>query len=131
MTVGTVLGNYVLLDLGAGDNALHRFALYGHLESGSVRVQVGDSVRRGQWIAAIGNSGNSDGPHLHFHITEVPDAATAPLRGEGIPFVLDSFLVVAHDPERVSQGARLTALGSHQVELPIEGDVIRISQISR
>ena len=131
MTVGTVLGNYVLLDLGAGDNGLHRFALYGHLESGSLRVQPGDSVHRGQMIAAIGNSGNSDGPHLHFHITEAPDAATAPLRGEGIPFVLDSFLVVAHDPERVSQGARLTALGSHRSALPTEGDVIRIGQISR
>jgi murein DD-endopeptidase MepM/ murein hydrolase activator NlpD len=126
MRVGTVLGNYVVLDLGArADCGAHRFALYGHLQPGSLRVQAGDSVRRGQVLGTIGNSGNSDGPHLHFHVTEAADSAAAPLRGEGVPFVLDTFTVVAHDPERVAQRARLTALGSHRGELPVEGDVIR------
>ena len=124
--VGTVLGNYVVLDLGArADGGAHRFALYGHLQPGSIKVKAGDTVRRGQVLGVIGNSGNSDGPHLHFHVTEAADSAAAPLRGEGVPFVIDSFSVVAHDPERVKEHARLTALGSHREALPVEGDVVR------
>lgn len=128
MTVHTVLGNYVVLDLGSGSGALHRYALYGHLIPASLRVRVGDTVRRGQALGAIGNSGNSDGPHLHFHVTEAPDAESAPLRGEGVPFVLGAFSVVAHDPERVAQHAMLTGIGTHREALPVEGDVIRIGE---
>jgi murein DD-endopeptidase MepM/ murein hydrolase activator NlpD len=125
--VATVLGNYVLLDLGPARDAEHRYALYGHLKPGTLRVQVGDAVRRGQTLGAIGNSGNSDGPHLHFHVTEAADAAAAPLRGEGVPFLLEAFTVVAHDPERVAQHAPLTVLGLHRAALPVEGDVVRLA----
>ena len=45
---------------------------------------------------------------------------------EGVPFLLDTFTVVAHDPERVAHHARLTAIGAHREALPVEGDVIRI-----
>ena len=128
MTVRTVLGNYVLLDLGMGNGTRHRYALYGHLRPGSLQVRAGDSVKRGQVLGAIGNSGNSDGPHLHFHITEAPDAAAAPLRGEGVPFVLDTFSVIAHDSDRRSRADRLTALGAQRAALPVEGDVIRIGE---
>jgi murein DD-endopeptidase len=127
MRVATVLGNYVLLDLGpASDDAAHRYALYGHLKPGTLRVRVGDVVSRGQALGAIGNSGDSDGPHLHFHVTEAVDSAAAPLRAEGVPFVLEAFTVVAHDPERVAQHASLTPLGSHHTALPVEGDVVRL-----
>jgi hypothetical protein len=128
MRVATVLGNYVLLDLGPGRGTTHRYALYGHLKPGTLQVRVGDTVRRGQILGAIGNSGNSDGPHLHYHLTEAADAATAPLRGEGVPFVLDAFNVVAHDPERVAQHAALTPLGTHRAALPVEGDVLRLER---
>jgi murein DD-endopeptidase MepM/ murein hydrolase activator NlpD len=124
MRVATVLGNYVVLDLGAGD-AGHRYALYAHLEPGSLRVKAGDSVHHGQILGAIGNSGNSDGPHLHFHVTEAADGEAAPLRGEGVPFLLNAFTVIAHDRDRVKQRALLTALGPHRTALPVEGDVIR------
>jgi hypothetical protein len=127
MRVGTVLGNYVVLDLGArAAGGPHRFALYGHLQPGSLEVKTGDAVRQGQVLGSIGNSGNSDGPHLHFHVTEAADSAAAPLRGEGVPFLLDSFTVVNHDPERIAQHARLTALGLHRAALPVEGDVVRV-----
>ena len=79
-----------------------------------------------QVLGSIGNSGNSEGPHLHFHVTEAPDSAAAPLRGEGVPFLIDSFTVINHDPERVAQHARLTALGLHRAALPVEGDVVRV-----
>ena len=88
---------------------------------------MGDLVSRGQVLGAIGNSGNSDGPHLHFHVTEAVDAEAAPLRAEGVPFVLEAFTIVAHDPERVAQHASLTALGPHRNALPVEGDVVRLA----
>src|SRR5215213_683499 len=127
MRVATVLGNYVLLDLGPASGGAHRYALYGHLKPATLRVRVGDMVRPGQLLGAIGNSGNSDGPHLHFHVTEAADSVAAPLRSEGVPFVLKAFTVVSHDPERVAQHAPLTALGPHRAALPVEGDVVRLA----
>jgi murein DD-endopeptidase MepM/ murein hydrolase activator NlpD len=129
MKVDTVLGNHVLLDLGAGPDAAsgaHWYALYAHLQPGSPRVKIGDTVRKGQVLGLIGNSGNSDGPHLHFHVTEATDAAAAPLRAEGVPFLLDTFTVVNHDPDRVKQHALLTPLGPQRLALPVEGDVVRV-----
>jgi murein DD-endopeptidase MepM/ murein hydrolase activator NlpD len=80
LTLETVGGNYVILDLGQG-----RYAFYGHLIPGSLRVKPGDRVRRGQVIGLLGNSGNSTGPHLHFHLS---DRNTA-LAAEGVPYVID------------------------------------------
>lgn len=50
------------------------FTLYAHLSSISVRC--GQDVNGGQTIGAVGNTGNSSGPHLHF---EIRDAAFTPL----------------------------------------------------
>ena len=58
-------GNYVVLDLGQG-----KFAFYEHLKRGSVAVQKGQRVRKGQTIAAVGYTGQSTGPHLHFHVAD-------------------------------------------------------------
>lgn len=75
-------GNYVSLDLGDG-----RYAHYEHLKPGSIRVHVGEHVHRGQPIAALGYTGDSTGPHLHFHVSN----GSRPLAGEGMPFVFSSF----------------------------------------
>lgn len=82
MRLATVTGNYVVLDLGDG-----RYALYAHLQPGSIRVKPGDRVRRGQLLALVGNSGNSTEPHLHFQVSN----GVEPMAGEGLPFVFDSF----------------------------------------
>ncbi len=42
------------------------FASYVHLKEGSIRVRVGQRVRAGESIGALGNSGMSVSPHLHF-----------------------------------------------------------------
>ncbi|MEP7043472.1 MAG: M23 family metallopeptidase [Dokdonella sp.] len=80
-------GNFVSLDLGDG-----RYAHYEHLEPGSVRVHPGDHVRRGQVIGALGFSGDSTGPHLHFHVSD----GASPLAGEGQPFVVDRYDVIGN-----------------------------------
>lgn len=56
-------GNYIDVYHGNG-----YFTRYAHLNKGSMKVQAGDSVRKGQQIAGLGNSGNSTGPHLHFEV---------------------------------------------------------------
>jgi len=81
----TALGNGVVIDLGDG-----KYACYGHMVNGSVRVAVGDTVTEGEVIGLMGNTGNSDAPHLHFQvITDNP----VPLGGEGYPIVYRSFNV--------------------------------------
>ncbi len=61
-------GNYIIINHGEISS------LYGHLHAGSIKVQAGDSVKRGQIIAYMGNSGDSrssnggTGTHLHFEI---------------------------------------------------------------
>lgn len=80
MTMDTVGGNFVALDIG-----YHRHALYGHLIPGSLKVKVGDTVKRGQVLGRLGNSGNSTEPHLHFQIADAPSFVLA----NGLPYVYD------------------------------------------
>lgn len=42
--------------------------VYGHLDE--LFVEVGDEVEAGDIIAACGNTGNSNGPHLHFEVRQ-------------------------------------------------------------
>jgi hypothetical protein len=75
-------GNHVVQDIGDGN-----YAFYAHLKTGSVKVKPGDRLTAGQVIANLGNSGNTDAPHLHFHVMSTPD----PLMSDGIPFIFKSF----------------------------------------
>jgi hypothetical protein len=61
-------GNHIVLDIGSG-----RYAVLAHLKQGSARVGEGERVGVGQQIAAVGDSGNSLAPHLHFHVQDSPD----------------------------------------------------------
>jgi hypothetical protein len=79
-------GNSVVLDLGA-----ERYALYAHLQPGSIRVHPGDTIKRGQTLGLVGNSGNSVAPHLHFHVMSTP----SPLASNGLPYEIDTFRVTA------------------------------------
>lgn len=82
ITLETVGGNYVILDLGQG-----RYAFYAHLVPGSLRVKPGDRMKRGELLGLVGNSGNSTAPHLHFHIAD----RNASLGSEGLPYVIDAW----------------------------------------
>jgi hypothetical protein len=61
-------GNHILLQIGN-----RRYAVMAHLKQGSARVSKGELVQGGQQIAAVGDSGNSLWPHLHFQIQDSPD----------------------------------------------------------
>jgi hypothetical protein len=75
-------GNYLVLDIGNG-----QYAYYCHCIKGKFLVKVGDTVREGDKLALLGNSGNSDWPHLHFHVADGPELWTS----NGIPFVLKGY----------------------------------------
>jgi murein DD-endopeptidase MepM/ murein hydrolase activator NlpD len=55
------LGKFVKVD-----HDLQTMTLYGHLSR--AYVQEGDHVEKGASIGAVGNTGNSFGPHLHYEI---------------------------------------------------------------
>ena len=54
-------GHVLVLDHGYGLKTR-----YGHLSR--IDVKLGEKIKRGQFIAAVGNSGRSTGPHLHYEV---------------------------------------------------------------
>jgi hypothetical protein len=60
-------GNWIVVD-SIDVNGLPFSAVYGHEWPSGVRVRVGQTVRAGQQIGAVGSAGESSGPHLHFEI---------------------------------------------------------------
>lgn len=77
-----VTGNHVIVRLRRGV-----YAMYAHLEKGSMRVRRGDRVRRGEVLALAGNSGNSTAPRLHFQLMD----RNSPLVANSVPYVFDRF----------------------------------------
>lgn len=65
------LGKTVVLDHGFGVKTV-----YGHTKE--IHVSTGETVERGQEIAAIGSTGRSTGPHLHY-VVEVNGKTRDPL----------------------------------------------------
>lgn len=83
LTLDEYGGNHIVQDLGGGV-----YAFYAHLQPDNpLGVEVGQHLKKGETIALLGNTGNTDSPHLHFHLMDSP----SPLGSNGIPFVYDSF----------------------------------------
>ena len=118
ITLETVGGNHVILDLGGG-----RYAFYAHLQPGSLRVQVGDRVRPGQVLGLVGNSGNSTEPHLHFHLSD----GNSPLGSEGIPYLHHSFELVGRC-KSFGSGCDRSQPGPRQREMPVANMLVRFPQ---
>ena len=82
LTVENVDGNHIVLDLGDGV-----YAMYAHLIKGSMTVKEGDTVKAGQQIAELGNTGNANASHLHFQLMNGPSLVNS----DGLPYVIDGF----------------------------------------
>jgi hypothetical protein len=102
-----VWGNYVVVDHGNGE-----FSLFGHIRQGSSRAKVGQRVKRGDVIAAIGASGSSKFPHLHYELQTGVDTNV-----EGLPSTF-------HDFARI-QGARRVPVASGLIE---SGELVESNQ---
>jgi len=115
ITMETVGGNYVILDIGDG-----LYAFYAHLRPGSLAVEVGDLVERGDVLGQVGNTGNSTEPHLHFHLA---DAAT-PLGSEGLPYAHDVFELVG-TCSAMRGGCDRSSARTVRQAMPLRNDLIR------
>jgi len=116
------LGNFVIIDIGHG-----HFAFYAHFQPNTLKVRKGDKVRHGQVLALVGNSGNSDAPHLHFGIEDGP----LPFASNGVPFVFSSFTTtgkVTNPFDDIAAGAPAqigtTRADPHRNQLPLENEVL-------
>lgn len=117
-------GNHVIQDIGGGN-----YVMYAHLKTGSVTVKVGDKITTGQVLGAVGNTGNTDTPHLHFQLMSSPD----PLRANGLPFMFDKFRLDARiasagdgpvDPGGQAQLQHGVAAGDQTYRMPLYLDVM-------
>ena len=115
ITLETVGGNHVIIDIGGG-----YYAFYAHLRPGSIRVKVGDRVKRGQVVGLVGNSGNSTEPHLHFHVAD----SNSPLGSEGIPYRLESFDLLGGCTNFTTGCVRTTPVTRHR-EIPLANALVR------
>jgi hypothetical protein len=79
-------GNYVVIEVAPGE-----FVFLCHLLVGSIPVSVGQTVRAGEIVGRVGNSGWSTvtpQPHLAIHLQDSPEAG----RGEAIPWRFCDYL---------------------------------------
>lgn len=89
-------GNHVAINCG------QFFVLLAHLRSGSVNVSNGDRVAVGDFLAEMGNSGNSSEPHLHVHAQRgLPEEAA--FAGEPLALTIDGAFPVRNDRLRVKE----------------------------
>lgn len=84
-TAEKATGNYISIDIGNG-----KVAFYEHLRPRSIRVKPGQRVKKGEVIASLGFTGQTTGPHLHFHVADKDSA----LGAEGVPFAFESFTLL-------------------------------------
>jgi murein DD-endopeptidase MepM/ murein hydrolase activator NlpD len=99
-------------------------------------VKAGAKVMRGDVLGKVGNTGNTQAPHLHLHVMDGP----SPLQSNGIPYVFDSFKLVAIDKagtadfdkaEATGSPLTLTPVSPHQVlsrVLPLDLTVVEFSR---
>ena len=120
ITLETVGGNHVIVDLGS-----NIYALYAHLQPGSIRVKLGDHVKLGQVLGLLGNSGNSTEPHLHFQLID----HSSPLNGEGVPYSFRSYRLLTHGTVNVDTGKENLLPNTRLVrfEIPAENDLVQFA----
>lgn len=126
ITVENVDGNHIVEDLGGGV-----WAMYAHLQKGSLLVKPGDKVHAGQVIAKLGNTGNSNAAHLHFQLMDGPNLVGS----DGVPYVIKSFSTAGYvtaqqllDADFYLSGTffehHTSTTQSHTEELPLAGSIV-------
>lgn len=69
-------GNYIVLK-----HPNREYSTICHFEKDSFKVKLGEMVKQGEILGLVGNSGNTQGPHIHFQIQQGPNPDT----DKGIP----------------------------------------------
>ena len=97
-------GNYVVIE---GPSVS---VLLAHLRKGSLSVKKGDTVREGDPIGTVGNSGRTVDPHLHVQVMDRPDPADPAVAG--VPAVFRDYLEAStrgEGPDKESVVRRVSA----------------------
>lgn len=113
-----IRGGYVVIK-----HADDEYSMLAHLKPGSVPVENGEQVNKGQEIGRCGHSGNSSEPHLHFQVQDHPSfelAVSLPVQFDCVEIdspgeTLDEDLIPGaettdgiHDQAYVVAGQRVT-----------------------
>ncbi len=61
------VGNAIIIDHQNGE-----YSLLCHFKFNSIKIKVGDKVKRGEVIGLCGNTGNTQQPHIHFNLQDEP-----------------------------------------------------------
>ncbi len=77
-------GNYLSIETHGG------YVILAHLKRGSMTVKSGAPVRAGDVLAACGNSGNTNGAHLHLHAQTTPYVEVNVAKGLPVAFKEDA-----------------------------------------
>jgi|TARA_B100001079_G_scaffold109008_1_gene93789 murein DD-endopeptidase MepM/ murein hydrolase activator NlpD len=101
----STLGNAVLIK-----HREHEVSVLAHFKQGSIRIEPGDKVKKGQVLGLCGNSGNSSEPHLHYHLQNTPIIQD----GTGIKCFFENIIVTGN-----RKGKSLDRYS------PVQGDIIR------
>lgn len=113
--LGDYLGNHVVVQIQP-----NVWAVYAHLQLGSIAVQVGDRVTADQLLGRLGNSGNSFAPHLHFQLSDGPEV----LASNSVPFVFEHYVMAGAVDQTVDDEPAETGVAAPRSEptsLPIVG----------
>lgn len=86
-----LLANYIVVRHKDGT-----YAQYGHLKHNGVFPKIGDYVRKNQLIGLSGNTGQSNGPHLHFDVSYYKSYG----KNISIPVQFESTLGILRKPVR-------------------------------
>jgi len=125
ITLEEIDGNHVVLDLGNG-----QYVFYAHMQPNSIIVKEGDTVKRGQVIGKLGNTGNTSAPHLHLHVMASPST----LGSNGLPYVFDQFDLMGRttDESFFDEGLEdpTPIEGIDKAEI-IEGNPIKVEPVSK
>lgn len=110
-----LLGNAIAVSHANGE-----FSYFGCLQQASIAVNEGEMIRRGTLLGRVGNSGNSPGPHLHFHLMEGPN----PFIDQGLPVKFSHFAAGGQYFEQpITIPTRMIVMGPPLTDQAAEGVV--------
>ncbi|MBI5326789.1 MAG: urea transporter [Deltaproteobacteria bacterium] len=87
-------GNYVIIE-----HAPNYYSCLAHLKQGSIKVIAGQNVKKGEIIAACGNSGRSPYPHIHLQFQMLPVIGSP-----SISFEFSNLMVCNEKQKFITQG---------------------------
>lgn len=86
-------GNYLAIKNKDSDVVV----ILAHLMKGTLVVKKGETIKQGQPIAKVGNSGNTTEPHLHIHATLQKEGEDLLFTGSGVPITFKKRFLVRND----------------------------------